>query len=145
MSARGSLRTRNTRLSLKACAAEGLWLRSMFEVAYNLGWPKSELLNLRVRQVDLASRTIRLEVDETKNNDGRTAVMTSPIYALLQQCVLGKQADDHVFTRDGGQPAPDFPGPGIRSAQRQKPRACCSAICAGRPCETWCGVRSPNA
>jgi integrase len=110
MSARGSLRTRNTRLSLKACAAEGLWLRSMFEVAYNLGWPKSELLNLRVRQVDLASRTIRLEVDETKNNDGRTAVMTSPIYALLQQCVLGKQADDHVFTRDGGQPVRDFRG-----------------------------------
>jgi integrase len=93
-----------------ACAAEGLWLRAMFEVAYSFGWRKGELLNLRVRQVDLTSRTIRLEAGETKHDEGRTAVMTSLIYALLQQCLIGKQADDHVFTRDGGQPVCDFRG-----------------------------------
>jgi len=94
----------------KECAAEGLWLRAMFEVAYSFGWRKSELLNLRVRQVDLASRTIRLEAGETKNDEGRTAVMTNLVFGLLQQCVIGKQADDHVFTRENGQPIRDFRG-----------------------------------
>jgi integrase len=36
--------------------------------------------------------------------------MTSLVYALLQQCFIGKQADDHVFTRNGGQPVRDFRG-----------------------------------
>ncbi len=93
-----------------ACAAEGLWLRAMFEVAYNFGWRVSELLNLQVRQVDLAARTIRLEPGETKNNEARTVVMTGLVYALLQQCVTGKQPDDHVFTRSGNRPIQDFRG-----------------------------------
>jgi integrase len=92
----------------------------MFEVAYTFGWRKSELLNLRVRQVDLASRTIRLEVGETKNDEGRTAVMTSLIYTLLEQCVIGKRADDHVFTRDGGQPIRDFRGAWTRICTKAK-------------------------
>ena len=94
----------------KACAAVGLWLRAMFEVAYNFGWRVSELQNLRVRQIDLSARTIRLEPGETKNDEGRTVVMTGLVYALLQQCVAGKQPDDYVFTRSGHRPINDFRG-----------------------------------
>jgi len=86
----------------KACSTEGPWLQAMFEVAYNFGWRVSELLNLRVRQIDLTARTIRLEPGETKNDEARTVVMTGLVYALLQQCVAGKKPDDYVFTREGG-------------------------------------------
>jgi integrase len=100
----------------KACSGVGLWMRAMFEVAYNFGWRVGELLDLRVRQIDLTSRTIRLDPGMTKNDDGRLVVMTGLVYALLQQCVVGKQADEHVFTRDSGKvgkvstPVLDFRG-----------------------------------
>jgi integrase len=94
----------------KACSAEGLWLRAMFEVGYNFGWRVSELLNMRVRQIDLASRTIRLEVGETKNDEGREVEMTPLVYALVQQCVTGKRGEDFVFTRESGKPVRDFRG-----------------------------------
>ena len=93
----------------KACSAEGLWLRAMFEVGYNFGWRISELLNLKVGQIDLSSRTIRLEVGETKNDEGREVEMTPLVYALIQQCVTGKQSGDFVFTR-AKRPVRDFRG-----------------------------------
>jgi integrase len=82
----------------------------MFEVGYNFGWRVSELLSMRVRQIDLASRTIRLEVGETKNDEGREVEMTPLVYALVQQCVTGKQGEDSVFTRENGNPVRDFRG-----------------------------------
>jgi len=91
-----------------ACTKRGLWLRAMFEVGINFGWRVSELQGLRVRQIDLAARTIRLEPGETKNDEARTAVMPSLVYALIQQCVVGKSPDDFVFTRENGQPIKDF-------------------------------------
>jgi len=83
-------------------AKEGLWLRALLAVAYNFGWRKSELLNLRVSQVDLLSRTIRLEVGETKNDAGRLVKMPDEIFTLLSALVTGKKGDDYVFTRDNG-------------------------------------------
>lgn len=102
-----------------ATAAEGLWLRAMFEVAYNFGWRVSELLNLRVRQVDLSAQTLRLEPGETKNDEARIAFMPALVCALIQQCVTGKQPDDYVFTRKDGKPVRDF-----RAAWAN---ACCTA------------------
>lgn len=94
-----------------ACAKQGLWLRAMFEVGYNFGWRVSELLNLRVRQVDLAAKTIRLETGETKNDEARTVSMTPLVYGLVQQCVTGKQPNDCVFTRGAhNKPIRDFRG-----------------------------------
>jgi integrase len=85
-----------------------LWLRAMLETAYNYGWRVSELLNLRVGQVDLMARTIRLEPGTTKNQEGREVTIESGrLLALLCQCVEGKQAEDHVFTR-GDKPIRDF-------------------------------------
>jgi integrase len=84
--------------------------RAMFEVGYNFGWRVSELLSMHVRQIDLASRAIRLEVGETKNDEGREVEMTPLVYALVQQCVAGKQGGDFVFTRESGKPVRDFRG-----------------------------------
>ncbi|MGD0598432.1 MAG: site-specific integrase [Terriglobales bacterium] len=90
------------------CAKEGLWLRALLAVAYNFGWRKGELLALRVRQIDLTSSTIRLEVGSTKNGAGRTVKMTQEVFTLLSACVAGKQKDDFAFTRANGAPVKVF-------------------------------------
>lgn len=85
-----------------------LWLRALLETAYNYGWRVSELLNLRVGQVDLFGRTIRLEPGTTKNLEGREVTIESRrLLELLQQCMEGKCHEDHVFTR-GDRPIRDF-------------------------------------
>jgi integrase len=82
------------------CASVGVWMRALFECGVTFGWRVSELLNLRVSQVDLADRTIRLNPGETKNGQGRLAVLTDAAYVLIRECVRGKAADDYVFTRN---------------------------------------------
>jgi integrase len=51
----------------RECNKEGLWLRALLTTAYTFAFRKGELLNLRVRQVDLASRVIQLDAGTTKN------------------------------------------------------------------------------
>jgi integrase len=87
-----------------------LWLRAMFEVGYTYGWRHEELLALRVRQVNLAAGTIRLEPGTTKNSEGREVSMTLPVKALLSQCIHDKCPDECVFTREDGKPVRDFRG-----------------------------------
>ena len=85
-----------------------LWLRALLETAYHYGWRVSELLNLRVGQIDLVSRTIRLEPGTTKNQEGREVTIESGgVLELLRQCVEGKRLDAQVFTR-GDKPIRDF-------------------------------------
>jgi integrase len=80
----------------------------MLETAYNYGWRVSELLNLRVGQVDLVARTIRLEPGTTKNQEGREVTIESEtLLQLLRHCAQGKRPQDHVFTR-GDKPVRDF-------------------------------------
>jgi integrase len=86
----------------------GLWLRTMFELAYTYGWRKSELLGLRVAQVDLAERTVELNPGETKNDQGRVVVMTAQAWQLLQQCIAGKHGNELVFTRADGSAVRNF-------------------------------------
>jgi integrase len=83
-----------------------LWFRAIVETGRTYGWRISELLNLRVGQIDLLSRTIRL--DDSKNGEGRLAVMTDAVYTLVTECVRGKSGDKFVFTRDSGDPVRDF-------------------------------------
>ena len=94
------------------CEKEGLWMRAMFEVDYRLGWRVGELLNLRVRHVDLSARFLSMDPDLTKNKKAHKAPISTEMYALLAQCVAGKQPDDYVFTRDkgryNGKPVRDF-------------------------------------
>ena len=78
------------------------------EVGRTYGWRKGELLRMRVKEVDLLARTLRLEPGTTKNADGREVTMTNTICLLLSQCVAGKQPEDFVFTRENGIPVRDF-------------------------------------
>jgi len=82
----------------------------MFEVGYTFGWRHEELLALRIRQVNVSAGTIRLEPGSTKNDQGREVSMTLPVKTLLTQCVVGKQPEDFVFTREDGKPVRDFRG-----------------------------------
>jgi integrase len=84
----------------RECSKKGLWLRALLTVAYSFGFLSGELLSMRVRQIDLLSRTIRLEVGSTKNDEGRITPMTDEVFKLLTACVVGKQPDDFVFTRE---------------------------------------------
>ena len=84
----------------RECGKEGLWLRALLTVAYSFGFRSGELLSMRVRQIDLLARTIRLEVGSTKNDEGRITPMTDEVFELLAACVSGKQPDDFVFTRE---------------------------------------------
>jgi integrase len=86
----------------------GLWLRTMFELAYTYGWRKGELAGLRVSQVDLAERTVELNPGETKNDQGRVVVMTAKAWELLHSCIAGKTSDELVFTRSDGSAVRNF-------------------------------------
>jgi integrase len=85
-----------------------LWFRSILEVGKTYGWRISELLRMRVKQIELLSRTIRLEPGTTKNKDGREVTMTNRVYELLKLCVHAKQAEEYVFTRETGKPVREF-------------------------------------
>jgi integrase len=98
----------------------GLWLRAMFETGYTYGWRHEELLDLRVRQVNLVVGTIRLEPGTTKNAEGREVSMTLPVRTLLTQCVHGKNQGDYVFTRESGKCVRDFRRTWARTCEAAK-------------------------
>ena len=85
-----------------------LWFRAIVEVGRTYGWRVSELREMKVSQVNLLNRTIRLEPGTTKNGEGREVGMTKAVYELLAGCVSGKGADDYVFTRPDRKPVRDF-------------------------------------
>lgn len=95
--------------ALQSKAGHG-WLRALLALAYNFGFRKGELLGLRVFQIDLKARTIQLLPGTTKNDTGRTVVMTDEVHKLLSECVKDKKPYDAVFTRPDGQPVEDFRG-----------------------------------
>jgi integrase len=95
-----------------------LWFRALVECGRTYGWRVSELLNLRVEQVDLAQRVIRLEPGTTKNTDGREVFMTDAIHAMLAACVIGKKGPDAVFTRSNGKRVCSFRGTWERECTR---------------------------
>ncbi len=85
-----------------------LWLRALLALGYTYGWRKGELLALRVRQVNLLERKIRLEPGTTKNEEGRNITMTEEVYQLMKASVEGKRLDDYVFTYEDGSPVRSF-------------------------------------
>ena len=103
---KGFLRDDQYAALANACAAEGLWLRAMFEVAQSFAWSKGELQTLKVGQIEFFSKTIR--VYDPKNNEGKVVVMTDVVLELLTACCAGKSQDEYVFTRPKGTPIVDF-------------------------------------
>jgi integrase len=95
---------------LLTASASELWLRALLEVAYTYGWRKKELLNLRVRQVDLLGKSLRLDAGTTKNDEGREVTLPATALTLLKECIRGKAPDAYVFTRaeKPGKPVRDF-------------------------------------
>jgi integrase len=85
-----------------------LWFRGMVECGRTYGWRVSELKNLRVNQVDLTQRVIRLEPGTTKNGEGGEVVMTNAVHTILRACVDRKDQADYVFTRERGKQVKDF-------------------------------------
>ena len=85
-----------------AANAKDLWLRCLIAASYSFGFPKGEMLNLHVRQLDLLDRWIELEEGTTKNNEARKVHMTGEVFELMKECVRRKQPDDFIFTREGG-------------------------------------------
>lgn len=90
--------------------AEGseLWMRVFLELAFTYGWRKGELLGLRVRQVNFATSTIRLDAGTTKNLEGREVAMTARVAELLRVAVKAKKPDDYVLTREGNRRVKEF-------------------------------------
>jgi integrase len=91
-----------------AAAAPDLAIRAMLEIYYTYGWRKSELIRMRVNQIDLKARVIRLEPGTTKNREGREVFMTDTVHMLLTECAHGKNPDSYLFTREGGKPVLEF-------------------------------------
>jgi integrase len=85
-----------------------LWFRGLVECGRTYGWRVSELLSMRVSQVDVSQRVIRLEPGTTKNRDGREVLMTEAVCQLLSALVYNKVGDHYVFTRTNGKPVRDF-------------------------------------
>ena len=85
-----------------------LWLRTLLELGYTYGWRRGELLKLRVRQVNLHERSIRLDPGTTKNGEGREVSMTAKVAELLRAAIADKAPDDHVLTREGNRPVKEF-------------------------------------
>jgi integrase len=84
------------------------WLRLFLEMAFECGWRKRELLNLRVRQANPQTALIRLDAGETKNSEGREVTMTQAIRELVRLAIVKKGAADYVLTRGDGKPVKDF-------------------------------------
>ena len=97
-----------TEYSVLCSHAHELWLRGLLAVAYRFGFRKEELLDLRVWQVNLLDRTIRLNRGETKNDEPREVGLTQDTWILLSALCAGKQGNDFVFTRENGKQVRDL-------------------------------------
>ena len=84
-----------------------LFMRTMLALAYSFGFRKSELLTLKVSDVDLFSNTVQLR--DSKNGEPRKVSLTQETRKLLTACITGKGPEDAAFTR-GTKAVSDFRG-----------------------------------
>jgi len=60
------------------------YLKPFITFAYKTGWRLSEILTLTWNQVDINQGIVRLEVGETKNNEGRTVYLDEELKEVMQ-------------------------------------------------------------
>lgn len=88
------------------------WMLALVTAAFTFGFRKSELLYMRVNQIDHDRHTITLPAGSTKNKMPRRIVLNpeSKLSKLLAQITKGKAPHAYVFSRDaqGSIPVRDF-------------------------------------
>ena len=60
------------------------YFRPVATFAYYTGWRKQEILRLRWNQVDLSTRTARLEPGTTKNDNGRLVILDGELLETIE-------------------------------------------------------------
>jgi integrase len=60
------------------------YLKPFVTFAYNVGWRDTEIAGLTWNQVDLDQGIVRLEVGDTKNNEGRTIYLDQELKILFR-------------------------------------------------------------
>lgn len=73
------------------------FMRTMLALAYSFGFRKAELLNMKVRNVDLFGGTVG--IDTSKNGEARKVSLTDETRKLLAACISGKEPQEPLFTR----------------------------------------------
>lgn len=79
----------------KAAHRLGLWQGCLIEMAFTYGWRRSELLGLKVRDINLSDGTVRLL--KTKNGESREVPLTTGIKQMLRKLVEGQSQDAPLF------------------------------------------------
>ena len=131
----------------KLVESSELWFRTIVECGRTYGWRISELLGMKVKQVDLMQRVIRLDPGTTKNSDGREVFMTDALYLLLGACVEGKDAEDAVFTRPNKIPIRNFRDAWEKACTHAGVGQfvcvdCATPVQTGAPCQKCSGKRT---
>lgn len=100
------------------------YLKSFVTFAYKVGWRDGEISSLTWKQVDLKQGIVRLEVGETKNDEGRTVYLDKELKALFNKLWENRKhngkLDPHVFPNaDGVGPLKDFRGAWNTACRKQ--------------------------
>ena len=125
-------------------------LQAAITIAYVYGWRmQSEVLALRLSQLDLDTGTLRLEPGTTKNGEGREVHLTPELRALLAAQVERVRSLSRRLNRVIPYLFPHLKGPHagtqIRNfckswARHVRPwglRGCFGMICSAQPFATW--------
>ncbi len=87
-----------------ATTKQGLWLRTMFEVAWAFGWRRSEILQHKVKDVDFFGGPTgqgTISLPDSKSGDPRLVTLPKRLHDLLIECAKGKGLEEFLITRDG--------------------------------------------
>jgi len=60
------------------------YLRPVLSFGYLTGWRKSEIINLKWRQIDMEARTVRLDPGRTKNDKGRVVALEGDLWEMIR-------------------------------------------------------------
>jgi integrase len=91
------------------------YFKPFITFAYKFGWRDTEIAELTWNQVDRAQGIVRLEVGETKNDDGRTVYLDKELKEIFKQQWEDRKKNGklipYVFlNKDGDGPIRDFRG-----------------------------------
>ncbi len=78
------------------------YLKPVLIFAYLSGWRRSEIVGLKLNQVNLRDGIVRLEPGETKNSEGRTLYVEPALLELMQNLHKNRRMDClYVFNYEG--------------------------------------------